>query len=44
LRAADRKAHDLGIRFGLAMPALAMLMVMLTNPYWGWLGLPLTRR
>jgi di/tricarboxylate transporter len=30
-------------RFGLAMLALTMVVVMLTIPYWGWLGLPLTQ-
>src|SRR4029077_744518 len=28
-------------RFGLAMLALSMAVVLLTIPYWGWLGLPL---
>jgi hypothetical protein len=31
-------------RFGLAMPALTMVVVLATIPYWGWLGLPLTHR
>jgi hypothetical protein len=30
-------------RLGLAMLALTMLVVMLTIPYWGWLGLHFTR-
>jgi anion transporter len=30
-------------RFGLAMLALTMLVVLLAIPYWGWLGLPLVR-
>jgi anion transporter len=30
-------------RFGLAMLALTVAVVLATIPYWGWLGLPLTR-
>lgn len=30
-------------RFGLAMLALTVIVVLLTIPYWGWLGLPLAR-
>ena len=31
-------------RFGVAMLALTMIVVLLTIPYWGWLGLPLTHQ
>jgi di/tricarboxylate transporter len=31
-------------RFGVAMLALTMIVVLLTVPYWDWLGLPLTQR
>ena len=31
-------------RFGLAMLALTMAVVLATIPYWGWLGLPLRLR
>ena len=30
-------------RFGLAMLALTVVVVLATIPYWAWLGLPLTR-
>jgi di/tricarboxylate transporter len=30
-------------RLGLAMLLLTMVVVSLTIPYWGWLGLPLQR-
>ena len=31
-------------RFGLAMLALSAVVVLLTIPYWGWIGLPLAQR
>lgn len=31
-------------RFGVAMLALTLIVVLLTIPYWTWLGLPLTQR
>jgi di/tricarboxylate transporter len=31
-------------RLGLAMLLLTTLVVLVTIPYWGWLGLPLTQR